>query len=61
MILHGKLTVYAPRGQYQIVAYALTFSGEGNLLQQFEERKQRLAAEGYFDPKRKSLFLQELA
>ncbi|CCP52513.1 exodeoxyribonuclease VII large subunit [Chlamydia trachomatis D/SotonD1] len=53
VILHGKLTVYAPRGQYQIVAYALTFSGEGNLLQQFEERKQRLAAEGYFDPKRK--------
>lgn len=53
VILHGKLTVYAPRGQYQIVAYALTFAGEGNLLLQFEERKQRLAAEGYFDPKRK--------
>ena len=53
VILHGKLTVYAPRGQYQIVAYALTFAGEGNLLFQFEERKQRLAAEGYFDPKRK--------
>ncbi|MEF9497333.1 exodeoxyribonuclease VII large subunit [Chlamydia sp. 04-14] len=48
VIIHGKLTVYAPRGQYQIVAHALVYAGEGDLLQKFEETKKRLAAEGYF-------------
>ncbi|WP_348663869.1 exodeoxyribonuclease VII large subunit [Chlamydia vaughanii] len=53
VIIHGKLTVYAPRGQYQIVAHALVYAGEGDLLQKFEETKKRLAAEGYFDQEKK--------
>ncbi|AAP05056.1 exodeoxyribonuclease VII large subunit [Chlamydia caviae] len=48
VVIHGKLTVYAPRGQYQIIAHALVYAGEGDLLQKFEETKKRLAAEGYF-------------
>ncbi|EGK69072.1 exodeoxyribonuclease VII large subunit [Chlamydia abortus LLG] len=53
VIIHGKLTVYAPRGQYQIVAHALVYAGEGDLLQKFEETKKRLAAEGYFSIEKK--------
>lgn len=56
VILHGKLTVYAPRGLYQIVAHALVYAGEGDLLQKFEELKKRLTTEGYFAmEKKKSL------
>lgn len=54
VIIHGKLTVYAPRGQYQIVAHALVYAGEGDLLQKFEETKKRLAAEGYFSIEKKT-------
>ncbi|WP_100934087.1 exodeoxyribonuclease VII large subunit [Candidatus Chlamydia corallus] len=48
VIIHGKLAVYAPKGQYQIVAHALVYAGEGDLLQKFEETRKRLTAEGYF-------------
>ncbi|AAD19199.1 exodeoxyribonuclease VII large chain [Chlamydia pneumoniae TW-183] len=53
VIIHGKLAVYAPRGQYQIVAHALVYAGEGDLLQKFEETKRRLTAEGYFATEKK--------
>lgn len=53
VIIHGKLTVYAPRGQYQIVAHALLYDGEGDLLQQLEERKRRLTLAGYFSSEHK--------
>lgn len=53
VILHGKLAVYAPRGQYQIIAHALIYAGEGDLLHKLEETKKRLAAEGYFSKERK--------
>lgn len=53
VILHGKLAVYAPRGQYQIVTHALVYDGEGDLLQKLEETKKRLASEGYFSEERK--------
>jgi exodeoxyribonuclease VII large subunit len=49
----GRLSVYAPRGNYQIICSHIHPAGEGNLLQLLEERKQRLAAEGLFDPDRK--------
>ncbi|ANH78216.1 exodeoxyribonuclease VII large subunit [Candidatus Chlamydia sanziniae] len=53
VIIHGKLSVYAPRGQYQVIAQALVYAGEGDLLQQFEEMKKRLTAEGYFAKEKK--------
>lgn len=49
----GTISVYAPRGNYQIVVSKMEVSGEGNILQILEERKQRLAAEGLFDQGRK--------
>jgi exodeoxyribonuclease VII large subunit len=51
--LRGQLTVYEPRGQYQIVVTEIELQGLGALQQAFERLKNRLAAEGLFDPARK--------
>ncbi len=49
----GRISVYPPRGSYQIICQDLSPAGEGDLLQILEERKQRLAAEGLFSSDRK--------
>ncbi len=53
VIATGRLTTYPGRSKYQIVIEALELAGEGALLQQFEERRRKLAAEGLFDEARK--------
>lgn len=49
----GSISVYAPRGNYQIVVESMELAGTGNILLMLEERKRRLAAEGLFDQDRK--------
>jgi exodeoxyribonuclease VII large subunit len=49
----GAITVYAARGQYQLLVERLERSGEGDILAMLEERKRALAAEGLFDLSRK--------
>lgn len=49
----GQLSVYAPRGNYQIIINSMQIAGTGNILQMLDERKKRLAAEGLFDNSRK--------
>lgn len=52
----GSISVYAPRGSYQIIVTKMELSGSGNLLQMLEERKKKLFELGYFDEdKKKSL------
>ncbi len=51
--LFGNLTVYEPRGDYQFNVKQLRVAGVGDLQRRFEELKQKLAAEGLFDPGRK--------
>lgn len=51
--LHGRITVYKPRGQYQMVVSGVQAVGEGRLRARFEELKRALDAEGLFDPARK--------
>ena len=46
---YGKITVYAQRGEYQFNIKSLRIAGAGALQQQFEEIKNKLAAEGLFD------------
>jgi len=53
VILHGRVSVYPTRGQYQIYADDLVPDGAGSLALQFEQLKRRLEAEGLFDPMRK--------
>jgi exodeoxyribonuclease VII large subunit len=49
----GAVSVYPPRGNYQLIAESLIRAGEGDLLAAMEELKRRLAAEGLFDVARK--------
>ena len=55
VLVYGKVTVYAPRGNYQLVVLAAKLVGEGDLMQQYLELKAKLEAEGLFDPARKRL------
>ena len=49
----GEISVYEPRGNYQLVIRQMRVAGIGALLAQLEELKRRLAAEGLFDAGRK--------
>lgn len=49
----GRVSIYEPRGDYQLIVEQVETAGEGALLKQFEALKQRLAAEGLFDEARK--------
>lgn len=52
VIVRGRLTVYEPRGEYQIVLDTVEPKGIGALQLAFEQLKARLAAEGLFDQDR---------
>jgi exodeoxyribonuclease VII large subunit len=53
VVCRGRLSVYEPRGQYQLVASSMQPRGEGALQLAFEQLKRSLHAEGLFDPERK--------
>ena len=47
-ILKGQVSLYAPRGDYQLIVSSMQPAGAGNLMHQFEELKKKLDAEGLF-------------
>ena len=49
----GQASLYEARGSYQLIARAMEEAGKGNLQEQFEKLKAKLAAEGLFDADRK--------
>ena len=51
--VHGKIAVYEPQGQYQLIVNLLQAKGEGELYQEFLRLKAMLEAEGLFEPERK--------
>ena len=51
--LRGRLGVYEPRGDLQLVVESLERAGQGALFEQFLRLKAQLEAEGLFDPARK--------
>ena len=53
VVLHGALTVYEQRGQYQLRVLAVELQGVGALQLAFERLKQKLQAEGLFATERK--------
>ena len=53
VLLHGDVTVYEARGQYQLIVREIEAQGIGTLQIQFEKLKQKLTAEGLFAPERK--------
>lgn len=50
---HGKIGLYEPSGQYQLIVDLLRPAGEGALYAEFMRLKAVLEAEGLFDPARK--------
>jgi exodeoxyribonuclease VII large subunit len=53
VVARGSITVYPPRGNYQIDVEQIQRVGIGELQLAFEQLKQKLAAEGLFDPAHK--------
>lgn len=51
--LRGSLTIYQPRGTFQLMAKVALPAGFGDLHQQFERTRRKLAAEGLFSEERK--------
>ena len=51
--LRGRLGVYEPRGELQLVVESMRQAGQGNLFEQFLLLKSRLEAEGLFETARK--------
>ncbi len=53
VVAFGEVSVYAARGNYQIIVRRVIAQGAGSLQARFEELKRKLEAEGLFDPDRK--------
>ncbi len=53
VIINGKITVYPPRGNYQLDARSMQPAGLGELQEAFEKLKRKLDEEGLFDEERK--------
>jgi len=53
VIVTGRITVYPPRGSYQIDVRSMKPAGVGELQEAFEKLKQKLSAEGLFDAEHK--------
>ncbi len=49
----GSVSIYAKRGNYQIICETMQLAGEGDLLALLEARKREFAALGYFESERK--------
>ena len=53
VVVRGNISVYEPSGQYQLLVRTMETDGQGDLFQQFEALKERLAKKGWFDPEKK--------
>lgn len=48
VLVKARLSIYEPRGDYQLIIESMQPEGDGRLQQQFEQLKMSLAAEGLF-------------
>lgn len=48
VLVRANVSLYEPRGDYQLIIESMLLAGEGLLMQQFEALKLKLAAEGLF-------------
>ena len=53
VVATGRITTFAGKSSYQLVIEKLEIAGTGALLKLLEERKQKFASEGLFDPAHK--------
>jgi len=50
VVIDGAVTLYKPRGSYQINCFSISPSGQGALALAYEQLKQKLSDKGYFNP-----------
>ena len=53
VVVHGRLSVFAPQGKYQIDCISMQPEGVGDLHRAFEQLREKLLNLGYFDSARK--------
>ncbi|HAT42030.1 MAG TPA: exodeoxyribonuclease VII large subunit [Rheinheimera sp.] len=53
VLVRARISVYEPRGEYQLLVDFIEPAGDGLLRQQYEQLKAKLASEGLFAPERK--------
>lgn len=53
VLVRAKVTVYEPRGDYQLIIEQVEDAGQGLLQQRYEQLKEKLSAEGLFAAERK--------
>ncbi len=53
VLVYGRVSLYEPRGDYQLIVEQVEPAGEGALKREFDVLKKKLAAEGLFDADRK--------
>ncbi len=58
IVCKGRMDVYGGMGRYQMKVSSMKAVGEGDLMQQFEELKRKLSAEGLFDTAHKKTLPQ---
>lgn len=49
VVCKGRISVYEPRGDYQLIVDTIDFHGKGSLQANYEQLKANLASEGLFD------------
>lgn len=49
VVCTGRISVYKPRGSYQLIVRKMTLGGQGDLYRRFLELKEALAEKGMFD------------
>ena len=54
VLVRANITLYEPRGDYQIIVESMQPAGEGLLQQKYEQLKAALSQEGLFDQQYKS-------
>jgi len=50
VVINAALTLYKPRGSYQLNCFTIEPSGHGALALAYEQLKQKLSSQGYFNP-----------
>ncbi len=53
VLCNGRISLYEPRGEYQVMVSTLELKGMGELWRAFAELKEKLEREGLFKPERK--------
>lgn len=64
VIIHGSISVFSPRGTYQINCLTMEPAGSGALAKAYEQLKAKLSAKGYFEAERKKIlpkFIEHIA